>query len=140
MKKQSEVFSVDYALSVSDLWLVDGFKEAFMNGDEAKVKQFLFQNGMDVSQGYEENLCQHRNLQNKVTMCIRYEGYERLDREWIKSGAASMDAIIGSSNDPHMRATLRTMSKQVQQDTVWVELEEESARKKKGGVDAAANA
>lgn len=123
---------VDYALSVSDLWLVEGFKEAFMTGNEAKVKQYLFENGMDVAGGFEEVLCQHRNLQNKVTMCIRYEGYERLDKEWIQSGAASMDAVIGSSNDPHMRATLRTMSKQVQQDQSWQELEEEAFRKAKG--------
>lgn len=131
--------NVDFALSTSDLWLVDGFKEAFMAGNEKAIKVFLYESGMDVSQGYEENLCQHRNLQNKVTMCIRYEGYERTDKEWIRSGAASMDAVIGSSNDPHMRATLRTMNRQVQQDTVWVELEEESARKKKGGINASTN-
>lgn len=110
---------VEYSLSFSDLVLVDGFKKAVMEQDIQTVHRILFENGMDVSKKVKIVSCNHRNLQGKEFNGPRYEGYERLDPVWVKSGAATMDAIIESSNDPHMRVKLRTMNKQVQQDIAW---------------------
>lgn len=110
---------IEYSLSFSDLVLVDGFKKAVMEQDIQTVHRILFENGMDVSKKVNIRSCIHRNLQGKEFNGPRYEGMERLDDFWIKSGCASMEAIIESSDDPHMRVTLRTMSKQVQQDRAW---------------------
>lgn len=109
----------EYSLSFSDLMLVDGFREAVVSSDAQAVNRILFTNGMDVSKKFEIRTCNHRNLQGKEFNGPRFEGQERLDQAWIKSGAASMEAIIESSDDSHMRVTLRTMSKQVQQDRAW---------------------
>ena len=109
----------DFALSFSDLMLVDGFKEAIKNEDVHTINRILFVNGMDVGKKVEIRSCNHRNLQGKAFNGPRYEGQERLDHAWTKSGAASMEAIIESTKDPVMRIELRIMSKQVQQDQAW---------------------
>lgn len=109
----------DFNLSFSDLMLIDEFKHSVMSSDKEKLDSILFTNGMDTSKPYEIVTCEHRNLQNKVVNCPRIEGNERLDDEWIKSGAASLDAIIESTKDSDVRRDLRMMSHQVQQDRAW---------------------
>lgn len=109
----------DFSLSFSDLMLVDGFKEAVVSSDTQAVNRILFTNGMDVSKKFGIRTCNHRNLQGKEFNGPRFEGQERLDQAWIKSGAASMEAIIESTKDPVMRHELRVMSTQVQQDRAW---------------------
>lgn len=125
---------VDFALSVSDLNLIDDFKKdfavsisSFPLGYEIReevgerhiyvhdsvVLQHLYNNGMDIEEPVEVVFAQHRNLQNKVVTGYRFEGNERLDAGWIKGGYATMDAIIASSKDSNMRFALRSMSAQV---------------------------
>lgn len=128
---------VDFALSVSDLNLIDSFKQDFTtsienfpdgyevveeNGhrqiflQDPMILKYLRQNGMDTSENVEVVFIQHRNLQNKVVSCYRFEGSERLDDEWIKGGCATMVAIIASSKDNSMRFALRSMSAEVPLD------------------------
>lgn len=125
---------VDFTLSVSDLNLIEKFKKdfavsigAFPLGYEIKeevgerqifvqdsiVLQHLFDNGMNIEEPVEVVFAQHRNLQNKVVTGYRFEGSERLDPEWIKSGYATLEATIASSKDKSMRFALRSMSAQV---------------------------
>lgn len=122
---------VDFALSVSDLNLIDEFKEVFEAsiagfpelydvieecGErhifllDPEILKYLRSNGMNTDEPVEVVFAQHRNLQNKIVSCYRFEGQERLDKEWIGSGSASLDAIICSSKDKSMRSTLRGMS------------------------------
>ena len=122
---------VDFALSVSDLNLIDSFKEDFavsIGGFPSQyevveevgerhiflkdpvVLKHLRDNGMDTDELVEVVFIQHRNLQNKIVSCYRFEGAERLDAEWINSGSASMNAVIASSKDDSMRFALRSMS------------------------------
>jgi ASC-1-like (ASCH) protein len=121
---------VDFALSASDLELVDGFKPVFekalkkfpegfetvneLGEDQIFVKvqeilSYLHRNGMDESKPVEIVFCNHRNLRGQVLNYYRFEGSERLDTAWIKSGVASMDAIIASSQDSSMRYALRSL-------------------------------
>lgn len=100
-------------LSLSDLLEVEGFAEAYGANDKKKMKEILWNCGMDTTQEVEEMFCEHRNLQNQVVKCLRYSGYERTDKEWIKSGYATLEAIIASSKDPYLRKELRTMSREM---------------------------
>lgn len=109
----------DYNLSVSDLVLVDGFKEAYARIDNETIKLFLHRNGLDTEQDYELVQVTHRNLRNQVVNGQRYEGSERLDDEWIKSGYASLEARIEAVEDPSLRRTLRAMKAQRTQETVF---------------------
>ena len=125
---------VDFALSVSDLNLIDSFKEDFsvsINGfphlyriveevgerhiyiEDQAILAYLRDNGMDIDEPVEVVFVQHRNLQNKIVSCYRFEGSERLDDDWIKSGAASMNAVIASSKDDSMRFALRSLNAEV---------------------------
>ena len=102
----------NYSLSLSDLLLVDGFAEAYGADDKEAIEGFLFANGMDVvNLPYSSRYCTHRNLQNKIISCLRYDGAERRDHTWLSSGAASLNAVIESNKDYSMRAELRNISR-----------------------------
>lgn len=128
---------VDFALSVSDLNLIDEFKEVFEASiagfpemydvieecgerhiflQDPEVFKYLQANGMNTDEPVEIVFIQHRNLQNKIVSCYRFEGQERLDQEWIKSGSATLDAIICSTSDKSMRSTLRGMSVEISRE------------------------
>lgn len=128
---------VDFALSVSDLNLIDSFKQDFHVSINAFPRNYriveevgerhifiedptilvhLGENGMDLNEPVEVVFIQHRNLQNKIVLCYRFEGTERLDGDWIKNGAPSMSAIIASSKDDSMRFALRSMSAEVSRE------------------------
>lgn len=100
----------EYSLSMGDLMLVDGFKEAVKAADDTQLKRYLYKNGMDTNLDYELHTCLHRTLQGRAFHGPRYEGRERLDPAWIKSGCASMDAIIESTADAETRKDLRIMN------------------------------
>lgn len=128
---------VDFALSVSDLKLIDEFKKDFDTSilgfpehyeiveecgerhifvKDDSILNHLYPNGIDTAEPVEIVFIQHRNLQNKVVSCYRFEGQERLDDEWIRSGCASMSAVIASSKDDSMRFALRSMSTELSRE------------------------
>lgn len=111
----------DYSLSFADLMLVDGFKEAVRSDDQVALHRILFENGLEVSKGVDIRVCLHRTLTNQVFNGQRYEGFERLDKAWINSGVASLEATIESVKDASVRHDLRVMSHQVCQDTAWTQ-------------------
>jgi hypothetical protein len=110
MNKYS-MYNPHYSLSVSDLSSIPKFQEAFATANTKAIESILFENGMEVTHGYEVNKRMHRNLKGSVVDCERFEGVERLDREWLQSGAASMEAYVASSDLETQKDMLR-MSKQ----------------------------
>lgn len=100
-----------YSLSVSDLVLDKEFVQAYGEGtNNGKVLKILYKYGMDVNKPLEEVFCEHRNLQNKVVKCIRYEGFERTDREHLESGIATIYAKIeASGKDPAFKGEMLGM-------------------------------
>lgn len=121
---------VDFALSMTDLELIDGFSSVIENSLEDWASNYrveedverhvfvecpyilahLWRNGMDIKYPIEVVVRQHRNLHNQVVRGPRFEGQERTDPAWIDTGCASLDAIIASTSDSSMRFTLRAMS------------------------------
>jgi len=110
---------VNYSLSLSDLLLVDGFKEAFATWDTDEIDRILFENGMDVSQFYDKVFCQHRNLRNTVVSCIRFEGYEREDKDWLGGPYASLEAHIAACPDASKRVHLAMLNPRGSVDNLW---------------------
>ncbi|UAV84602.1 hypothetical protein PHB09_107 [Pseudomonas phage PHB09] len=102
----------DYALSFHDLMLVDGFKEAHDKQNKKIFEAILQTNGFDVELGYELVACNHRTINNIEYYGIRVEGFERIDKAWLATGCASMEAQIESTKDNTLRKTLRVMSYQ----------------------------
>jgi len=101
---------VHFALSLFDLEKLDGFTEAWKAQDQAKVEEYLYNNGMDVSQLYDVVVCMHRTLCNKVEYGPRFEGAERVDPKWLSSGAASLDAHIAACPDVSKRVALQMLN------------------------------
>lgn len=98
-----------YNLSFHDLMFVDGFKDAFDSQNTKVLDAILFTNGMDTSVGYELVHCTHRTINKILYTGIRVEGFERLDKPWLATGAASMEAQIEAVQDIHLRHDLRKM-------------------------------
>lgn len=71
----------------------------WVNENKKEFEDILYSLGMDIKTPYEtqENV-QHRNRFNKVVQCDRWVGNERTDKEWVKSGYASQEAIDKSTN------------------------------------------
>lgn len=126
---------MSYSLSVSDLLLVEGFKEAWGTENQESINKILFENGMDTTQDVEIRFCKHRNLQNQIVDCERYEGEERVDRSWLSTGVASLNAWVNSTNDLSLRNELRGMSKEEKKsDFSFMKQEKDRSKKMGGGV------
>lgn len=103
-KKQAKN-TISRNISESDLQV---FKE--YDNTVASRNKLLYKLGVDISMSVEVIECQHRNLQGKVVEGKLFMAFERLDREWVKSGHASLEAFIASSNDPTLGKEIVTMN------------------------------
>ena len=81
------------------------------DGSVAIRNQLLYKLGVDVSMTVEVIECQHRNLQGKVVEGKLFMGFERLDRDWVKSGHASLEAFIAYGGDETMAREVNEMNK-----------------------------
>jgi hypothetical protein len=102
--------SIGHSLSLSDMLLVDGFKEAFGSGNKALINKYLWENGLDTSMGVDEIICQHRNLRGNIVNCLRWEAHERCDSEWLQSEGCSWEAKVEAC-DLELRIQLKTMGR-----------------------------
>lgn len=108
----------DYNLSFHDLMLIDGFKDAVDSDNKKVFEAILFANGMDMNNAYEIVACTHRVLprrgesEGKLYTGFRVEGFERIDAEWLATGAASLEAQIAGCKDADLRKELRKMAYQ----------------------------
>ena len=97
--------SISRNISESDLTI---FKE--YDGSVAVRNQLLYKLGVDTSLHIEVIECQHRNLQGKAVEGKLFMCFERLDREWVKSGHASTEAFLAAGNDPTIAKEIATMN------------------------------
>lgn len=108
LEKENDVDSS--VLSLYDLLLQKEFNLAMREGDYEKVDELLYSVGVDVEKGYQVVDRLHRPLSTKQVVNGSVVIYtERTDKEWIRGGAASMDAVIASVKDPSVRAEMRSM-------------------------------
>jgi len=106
-KKQGKN-NISRNISESDLAT---FKE--YDGSVAIRNQLLYKLGVDTSFPIEVIDCQHRNLQGKVVEGKLFMAFERLDREWCKSGFASLEAFVAYRGDETMAREVNEMNKGV---------------------------
>jgi hypothetical protein len=92
-------------ISMSDLIRCPGF-----DGTDDKIKELLYKLGADISKPIETMVCEHRNLSNQVVTCEYFICIERLDKAWIQSGHASIEALYASK--PDIAQDLIKMSRQ----------------------------
>ena len=98
------------SLSLYDLLAQKEFNLAMREGDNKRIDELLYSVGVDVSLGYQVVERLHRPLSTKQVVNGSMVIYtERTDKEWIGSGAASMEAIIASVKDSSVRAEMRAM-------------------------------
>ena len=108
------------SFSLVDLVQLPDFKLASKMDDKETMNRILYNLGMDTSKEMEWHWCLHRCLSTNIPQeNYRIEGEERLDKEWLTSGNASLDAVIQSSNDISLKDELRKLNPR---DTVdWAE-------------------
>ena len=103
-KKQGKN-NISRNISESDLAT---FKE--YDGSVAVRNQLLYKLGVDTSLLIEVIECQHRNLQGKVVEGKLFMAFERLDRDWVKSGHSSTEAFLAAGNDPTLGKEIAVMN------------------------------
>lgn len=112
----------DATLSYYDLMNQPQFKQAVKDNDKKRMDELLYSVGVDISQGYETITCTHRPLgTNKEWHGPMIAYFERKDKEWLRSGCASLAAHINSCKDPFLRGELLAHSKQDSSADVWEE-------------------
>lgn len=109
--QNEDITQVEKSISFYVLMQDEALKQAIIMQDEETIVDALFQLGIDTSKPYEYTSCEHRPIPSKpfIWNGPRVEGYERLDQEWVKSGYASLDAVIASDPDSSKRYVLRSM-------------------------------
>lgn len=112
---------VPFSLSLSDLMLIPSFAQAFGENNEKKIKEILFNNGMDIFNIIDEVVCTHRNLRGQVVNCLRYESTERQDSQWINSQYSSWDAKVEAIRDGSFRAELKHIGRQGSADKAFLD-------------------
>jgi len=103
-KKQNRN-SISRNIGEYDLYL---FKE--YDGSLAVRNQLLYKLGVDTAFPIEMLNCSYRSLTGKAVEGNLFLGCERLDKEWIKSGAASTEAFLAASNDPTLGKEIAVMN------------------------------
>lgn len=98
------------SLSLYNLFTNKEFKIAYLAGDKKKVNELLHTVGVDLEQGWCVVDRLHRPLgSNEVVQGGVLLFKERIDDEWLKGGAASMEAVIRSTKDSDTRAVMMVM-------------------------------
>ena len=118
--------SVPVFVSLSDLLLVKPLmesqglewclREVFGFDDTRLLEDDYDSDGELTAKGglfYHSQLCQHRNRQGDIVTCDRYSGYERVDREWLKTRYASEDVKLYSRGDMSLVEEMASMSKRL---------------------------
>ena len=106
-KKQAKN-TISRNISESDLQV---FKE--YDNTVASRNKLLYKLGVDTALHIEVIECQHRNLQGKVVEGKLFMCFERLDREWCKSGFASLEAFVAYGGDETMAREVNEMNRVV---------------------------
>lgn len=127
-KKEVDYHSVNVPVyaSMSDLMLVKPLveaqgiewclKEVFGFDDSRLLEDDVLEDGELTAKGglfYHSQLCQHRNRQGDIVTCDRYSGYERVDKEWLKTRYASEDVKLYSRGDMSLVEEMASMSKRL---------------------------
>lgn len=117
--QNENITQVEKSISFYVLAQDEALKQAIIMSDEETIIEALHQLGIDTAQPFEYVSCEHRPIPSKPFIWFgpRVEGYERLDQEWIKSGYASLDAVIASDPDPSKRYVMRSMRAERNSDT-----------------------
>lgn len=103
---------INYGVSASDVLLYPAFKSLPRDpihpkfNDEKELRKALWMLGINVRDGWIEEINTHRNLQKQVVTCLQFRGIERTDTAWLRSGCASIEAIKNSTRDKSLRKEL----------------------------------
>lgn len=82
-------------LSFYDLEGVVGFSYAKATNNKEELERILWEHGANIGKPYYINKVSHRpRTSNKPYHGFRVEFTERLDKEWLISGAASLEAKL----------------------------------------------
>lgn len=111
-KKEVPLDSPTTYLSFVDMALVDGFLDCLKNKDKDAFEAIMYKHGANIHKPYYVVHCKHRSrISNAIYDNYVLRAEERLDNEWLKHGAATLDAWVASTDDASMRSDMERMRK-----------------------------
>ena len=82
-------------LSFHDLFKIPKFKDVVLNQDIEGFEDILFENGADISRGWELRESLHRpRTSNQAVHGLMVYFIERLDRDWLVNGSPTLEAKL----------------------------------------------
>lgn len=110
------LYCVEKNISLYDLMQNLQANRAIKEQDTKALESILYSIGFDVALGWSfTESIEHRprSMKNNSTWFgPMIEGFELSTKEWLSSGWASEEAIIGYCRDPHLRSELIVLSRQ----------------------------
>ena len=104
----SKILALVYVSSSEIAKVIPDWDEVKAMEDPAMFNLMLFELGIDPKFPIEHQLnFQHRNRFDEVVICSRWVGHERQDKEWIKSGYASQEALDRNKNSRLLDSSYR---------------------------------
>lgn len=112
----NNLYCVEKNISLFDLMQDLQANKAIKEQDTKTLETILHSIGFDVELGWSfTESIEHRprSMKNNGTWFgPMIEGFELSTKEWLSSGWASEEAIIGYCRDPHLRAELIVLNRQ----------------------------
>lgn len=103
-------YRVPQILSFSDVARLDVCKGGSCSDlPFAQLLDIAYVHGLDIDKGYSVKKCLHRNLYKEIVYCEYLVANERLDEEWIKSGCATIEAVMAASGNIEMYHELQQL-------------------------------
>jgi len=98
-------------LSEFDLQQLDDWSEEYPVEHQKEFKELLFKHGADTTHDVELSIDTHRpRTSNKAYTGRRWVFVERFDKDWLRSGVATMEAYMASS-DSEIQKDMGEMSR-----------------------------
>jgi hypothetical protein len=89
------------------------------------VERILYENGFDLSFGWNTDKRLHRNLDKKLVDTIRFCGKMRTDKDWLSKKVINTEDMIRTCSDASLRLQLKGMNRQPQNTNRVIEVTEQ---------------
>lgn len=80
--------------------------EILSRESDEKLRDVLWELGVDTSRHYGYSACKHRTFDGEVVIDFSIIGDERTDKQWLKSKYSTMQALIASQKDNELKSDL----------------------------------
>jgi hypothetical protein len=124
------------AFSITDIMTFPEFAgmtrfDVLQPKNDEVIGKLLWELGANVDKGVFVQACKHRKFSGEMVTDYRYAYMERTDREWVRSGKASVSMLIETQRDGSLARELSQLWQEGASEALW-KIQCQGAAKVKG--------